>query len=141
MAKILFFNTDNECILLDRKVEDGMVKIGDKMFIVDTSYPLLLKTKLGYTPLYIVKWNQIKPAKNIHGIKLHETERVNPSFKREKDEITPALLRRLMGMQILGNMIPIRKKEISGLLMIILGLIAGILITFALIYFKLLPIG
>lgn len=138
MAKILFFNSEHECVLLDRKVEDGMVNIGDKTFLVDTSYPLLLRTKFGYTPLYIVKWNQIKPANNIHSL-FEKTERVNPKFEGKKDEITPSMLRRLIGMRILGNMIPFRRSETPNLFLIIIGLAIGVFLTYFLINMGLLP--
>lgn len=130
-AKILFFESGREARLLDLPVEDGSVVIENKEFIVDTAEPLLLRSRFGYQPLYILKWNSVQPSTNIH------IERVNPEF--EKSEVTPEMLKKMMNLKILGNMIK-TKKPIPNLTWAGIGLFVGILLMYALIYFNVLPI-
>lgn len=130
MSYVLLFDSEKHARLIKTKVSDGSVVIEGKQFFVDTSQPLLLKRMFGYVPLYIIKWNDVEPARNIH------LERVNPKF--EEKGVTPELLRKLMGLKILGNMIK-TKAPPSGMLYIIIGLIAGMGILYSLILLRVLP--
>jgi hypothetical protein len=154
-AMILFFDSDKEARILKRKVVDGHIIIEGKQFHVDTAQPLLVKKRMGYTPLYILKWDAIEPSNiNIEQSDLskiknivttgnpgnsgmnpsaptpaYEGIKVNPKFK--KSDPSPELYRKAMGMKVLGNIIPV-KKDVGGFIWIIFGLIAGACIMFSL---------
>lgn len=128
-AKVLFFDSNNEARLMNMKVEDGSIMIGDKQFIVDTAHPLHLKTLLGFRPMYLIKWNNVTPATNVN------MERINPEFKDKYPDITPEMLRKLMGLKILGNLIKV-KKQTGGIIFLIVGIIVGLLILYGLIIMK-----
>ncbi len=141
---LLFFDTENQARLLKKEIKEGKVEIEGQEYIVDTSYPLWLKTKFGFRPVYLLKWNDIEPAKNVNPPRL-PVKGVKPQFKSLKETakygITPELLRKLSGMKILGNMIKTRKPmEISGFMMLIMGLIIGACLLYSFIYFKIIPI-
>lgn len=136
-TRILFFDSKNEARLKKVKVKDGMVDIEGKSYIVDASVPLHLKTRFGFVPLYILKWDSIVPATNINPAKLPAT-RVDPKFKTPKEtKMTPELLKKLISLKILGNMITTPKKLPGGLIFMIIGSIVGMLIMYSIIYFKL----
>jgi hypothetical protein len=137
-AKFLHFESEDVARILDGEIKDGCVVIDGKQYILDTSSPKFLKTKFGYTPLYITKWNVTEPASNIHKPNPKGLQRFDPKFK-ERYDITPEMLRKLMGLKILGNMIK-TKEPIGGWLWLILGLIAGIGILYSLIILKVIPI-
>jgi hypothetical protein len=61
-AKVLLLDTDFVCELRGVKIKDGKVNIDDKEFDVDNSRPFILRTGLTKRPLYILKWNSLRPA-------------------------------------------------------------------------------
>jgi len=72
--------------LLKGNVEDGHIFIGNKAFNVDTSEPLLLKKWRSSIPLYILKWNDITPSKNLNPSKKPKI-RTTPDGKELFDNI------------------------------------------------------
>jgi hypothetical protein len=142
-AMILYFDANNEARLVSKKVQDGTIELDSKQFLVDFSEPLLLKKGLfgGYAPLYICKWSNTEPASNINRarklIRLKSGEeklvldKITPEWK-ERFDITPELLRKIMGMKILGNMIK-TKKDFPQIMLVVLGALAGIMIFYGLI--------
>jgi len=142
-AYALLFDTKRMCKLIKTNVEDGHIFIEDKAFYVDTNEPLYLRKWHSTVPLYILKWNDIKPSKNINPEKPNSKviERVQPEFESDEKtpEIIPELYRKLIGLKILGNMIKVRKKpEFLEFLYIGIGLVVGVLLMYALLYFKIL---
>jgi len=137
---ILFFDTNKVTRLVKKKIQDGMAEVEGKLFWVDESNPLLMKTRGGYSPLYIIKWSNIKPSTNLNEFK--PTEQVTPEFKDKlSGEMTPEMFRKLTGLKILGNMIKTKAKtEIGGFVMLFVGLILGIVILWSLSYLKLIPV-
>lgn len=138
MAVILLFDANNEASLFKKKIKNGCVSAEGKQFIVDESEPLLLRSKMGgYTPLYILKWDTLEPSVNLNPRKtLREqqmptikTKQVTPKFDN-RFGLTPDLFRKMMGMQILGNMIK-PKKELPNVLLLIFGIIIGVMIMFS----------
>lgn len=148
MAKAMFllFDTNNQARIVKKSIKDGFVDIDGKLFMVDESTPLLVKTFFGFKPLYICKWSNVQPSTNINPIESTEiqipkTEGTKPEFKGKHTDITPEFLRKLTGLKILGNMIkPKRAMGLGGLPLLIMGLVSGILILYSLIYFKIIPI-
>jgi hypothetical protein len=134
-AKFLLFETENMARLVEGDVKDGSVVIEGKQYILDTSRPIELATKFGYTPLFIVKWNVTEPASNIHKQNPRGLQKFDPQFK-ERYDINPEMLRKMMGLKILGNMIK-TKEPVGGWIWLIFGLIAGIGILYSLFYFRL----
>lgn len=148
-CKFLFMDADYISEIVDGKLEDGIGYVRDKSFLLDGPLnPIYLKTFGGVVPLFIVKWDCKKPSV-IHKrvlfkpeLKIYEKGTVvTPEFENEitkngkidPDYITPEILRKLIGLKILGNMIkPARKVEISGFMMLIVGIIVGVLIMFSL---------
>lgn len=128
MSKALFLllESNNHGEIVKSKIEDGCTIIKGKQFVVDVSSPILLKRGLGVKPLYILKWSATQPSSNIHNPKRDATgtvqyvedekfrgERIPTKFQ-DKYDLTPEMLRRIMGMKILGNMIKIPKKSMLG---------------------------
>lgn len=151
MAKVLFFNTKNEAVLVNCKVQDGKIVYQDKIFVVDKAYPLLIKTSFGYEPLYIIKWDSLEPSYNLNPpvgilkklknnqLQLAENYTIVDTQWRDwiKEGLNPDMMRRLVGLQILGNMIKVKRRaEVGPFVTIILGLILGISIFYSLAYFK-----
>lgn len=146
-AYFLLLDTNNHGEIIKSKIEDGCVIIKDKQFIIDVSNPILLKKGTGVKPLYILKWSASQPSSNIHtpkrdenGVQMVEdtkipAERIKPRFE-DKYELTPEMLRKVMGMKILGNMIKVPKKSILGSWgWILIGVISALMIAYALIVF------
>ncbi|MEM1553150.1 MAG: hypothetical protein QXH03_10870 [Candidatus Bathyarchaeia archaeon] len=171
MSKVLFFHTPSVVELKDVKEEDGAIIIGDKKFYVDEIpevkkkleedkgevVRLMLKTKFGFQPLYLLKWDSLYPAKvSFKNISLQEIERKEelenvksivtnkPTekihlativFHRDLKNI-PESLYKSEKLKILGGMFKV-KREIKAFLPLLFGLILGILITFLMVRFKL----
>lgn len=133
-AVILFYDTDYIARILKREIKDGTVEIDNKLYYVDESKSLLLKTKLGYLPLYLIKWNKIKPSTNVH----EPPKIVSPEFNDKiSTEMTPEMFRKLVGLKILGNMIKTKAKaEFSNLLLLLMGVVIGAVIFWSLQYLK-----
>jgi hypothetical protein len=157
MTKALYFHTENDAELINAKVKDGGMVIGDKKFVVDMSKPLNLRRKFGMTePLYLLKWDSIFPARISHNaverqIKINEVkDAVLGKAPVERNCITtlvftrdakntPESLQKTESLKILGGMLRV-KKEVGGLVLLVGGVVIGITVTVLLIYFKFLKI-
>jgi hypothetical protein len=110
-AYVLYHESEAIVKLEKKEIKDGNIEIGDKAFDVDGYKPKLLKTRFGYMPLYMLKWDAINPPTEF-----------NPSFNPDKN-INPEIYQKTMKMKILGNMLKITKTRN-------IWLIAGIGIAF-----------
>jgi hypothetical protein len=127
LATVLYFESEDVVRIVKVPVKDGRIRIGDKDFIVDNFKAKLLKTAFGYQPIYMLKWNDVYPAKNF-----------NPIFEEKIRHISPEALNRFIDLKILANLISARKEgfQAKGLVMmflvliIIFGLVIGILPMF-----------
>jgi hypothetical protein len=149
MSKALFLllDSNNHGEILKSKIEDGCTILKGKQFIVDVSSPILLKRGMGIKPLYILKWSATQPSTNIHSPRTDSTgtvqyvddtkfrgERIKTRFE-DRYELTPEMLRKIMGMKILGNMIKIKKPSmLGGWGMVLIGGLAIFMIIYGLIY-------
>lgn len=139
----LLLNSDHSGELIKGKVENGYADIKKKLFMMNTANPInVTKGIVGKSELFIIRWDKIKPADNIHGknsllkeveeITPQNIERIKPMFDANYD-MTPEQLRKMMGMKILGNMIKTKKETDMKFLFVILGLaVVAILSIFAL---------
>lgn len=143
MAKSLFLllKANNHGKLVKSGINDGATIIEGKQFMVDTSNPILLEKGFGVKPLYILKWSSTVPATNLHRIgdvqyvedTKFPTERRRPEFK-DKYDLTPEMLKKIMGMKILGNMIKTKKPfSLGNWGLIIAGVAAVFLIVYGLV--------
>lgn len=155
-AKVLYFNSKNDARLVTKEIEDGSIIIEDKQFFVDDARPLMLQTKLGTIPLYLLKWNEVQPSTNLNPpigsfkgriIKRKilpskgDFKNIDPKWANSwKKDMTPELIKKMMGLKILGNMIKVKKPAPTGLLFLIIGLVTGALLLYSLLMFKLIPI-
>jgi hypothetical protein len=159
MAKSMFLLLDANYHgkLLQGKIEDGMVMLENKQFMVDQSNPIWFEKGLSVRPLYIIKWSAVQPSTNLNPIgdsrsKFGEimgknpppdrgdgiiqnitpgpvkAEKMKPQF-RDKYEITPDLFRKISGMRILGNMIPIKKQRNFGPMLLMIALVAMVAVA------------
>jgi len=137
MAYFLYLNSNMEGKLVRRKIQDGFVDIDNKKFLIDTSAPIILnRTPMSSIPLYIVKWDKIKPSDNLNP-PLSRLKKIYPEFAKEKYDISPEMMRKMMGLKILGNMIKV-PKAMGGIIMIMIGLIVGALVMYSMLIFGLL---
>lgn len=144
MAKSLFLllKANNHGKIVKAEINDGTVVIENKQFMVDISNPILLEKGLGVKPLYILKWSSTVPATNLHKIGPVQyvedtkipTERHRPQFK-DKYDMTPEMLKKIMGMKILGNMIKTKgPSKLGSWVWILLGGVAIIMIIYGLVF-------
>jgi len=144
MAKSLFLllKANNHGKIVKAEIHDGTVIIENKQFLVDTANPILLEKGLGVKPLYILKWSSTVPSTNLHKVgpvqyvedmKL-PGERRRPEFS-DKYNMTPEMMKKLMGMKILGNMIKTKQeKKWGSWVWILLGGVAIMLIVYGLVF-------
>lgn len=144
MAKSLFLllKANNHGKIVKADIHDGTVVIDNKQFMVDIANPILLEKGFGVKPLYILKWSSTVPATNLHRVgpvqyvedtKL-PTDRRRPQFE-DKYNMTPEMLKKIMGMKILGNMIRTKTaKKWGSWVWILLGGLAIILIVYGLVF-------
>jgi len=147
-SKFLLFDTNNEARMLEGNVKDGIATLDGKSFIVDESTPMFLKGTFMTKPLYIIKWSELEPATNFNPkfVPNNTSQRKTPSDKpnfpesKASKEVSPELLRKLLGIKILGNMIkPKRQIELGGTGMAFAGLFIGAIIVLVLWYIGVLP--
>jgi len=131
-ARLLYFIQSDIAELVKKKIEDGMVTIGNKRWNIDTSSPIFLKKTLGYEPLFIIKHDNVMPDNVLNPIK--------PQFIKDKDDkINPEILRKTMSLKILGNMLKV-KKEINWVMATLLGIGFGAFLVYYLIVMKIIKI-
>lgn len=146
----LMLQNNNDGELLKGKIEDGKVEINKKEFILDNSYPIRVKKGIiGGADLYILKWDNIRPAKNVHRLvkevddngniidqpvllRNAKVEKIYPKFEKEYD-MTPDQLKRMSGMKILGNMIPIKKQGDFKMIVVFVAIAGAIGLTIAML--------
>ena len=139
-ARILYFKTDQVAKLMSKDINDGAVTVDDKKHIVDANRPLCyVKRKIGrgFQPFYIMHWQHIKPARGLE----HNDKGWKITFDTEKYDMTPEMLRKLTGIKILGNMLKTPKSKPEGLMMLVLGVFAGMMIFWTLISMKIINFG
>ena len=144
MAKSLFLllKANNHGKMVSAEIHDGTVVIEDKQFMVDTANPILLEKGFGVKPLYILKWSSTVPSTNLHRINdvqyVEDTklqgERKRPQFQ-DKYDMTPEMLKKIMGMKILGNMIKTQKPKKWGTwVWVLLGGLGILLVVYGLVF-------
>jgi hypothetical protein len=149
-------------------VKDGSIVIGDKKFVVDStlapkgesSKPLNLMKSFGMAePLYFLKWDCIFPARVNskvveRRVDIEAAKNIvlgNPSFPVERNIITnvvftrdakntPESLYKTESLKILGGMLRVKRQIGGGALPLIFGVVVGAVISFLLMYFKLIRI-
>jgi hypothetical protein len=139
MPRILYFKTDSVAKLIKKDINDGSVVVDDKKHIVDANRPLCyVKRKIGkgYEPFYIMHWNHIRPAKGL----VHDKDGWKITYDTEIYKMTPEMLRKLTGIKILGNMLKTPKSAPEGMMMLMMGIVAGVLIVYTLFSMKILKI-
>jgi hypothetical protein len=117
-AMILYHENENIIRLERTEIKDGNITIGDKTFDVDKFKPKLLKKGIGYMPIYMLKWDTINPPEDF-----------NPTFRADKDGITPEIYHKTMKMKILGNMLKVEKKR-NVWMLVIIGAAFGVFIFY-----------
>ncbi|MEM1543729.1 MAG: hypothetical protein QW795_03505 [Candidatus Bathyarchaeia archaeon] len=173
MSRVLLFHSPNVAELIKVKEKDGSIVIGDKKFWIEEIPGLkekidkegeivrvMLKTHLGYEPLYFLKWDSIYPGKiNFKNISLKDIEKkeellklkglvegtpekevhlASLIFHRDVKNI-PESLYRSETLKIAGGMFKI-KRELKGFLPFIFGVIIGVLVFYLMFYFKIIKI-
>jgi hypothetical protein len=134
-AWFLYFDQNNMCKLVHKKVKTGHVDIEDKRFHIDISKPLLWERGLflmpkRYEPLFIIKWNEIYPDKTVNP--------VDPMYMTDKT-VDPELLKKTMSLKIIGNMLK-SPKEVNWLLIAIFGVGLGAFIVYYLTAMKIIKV-
>jgi hypothetical protein len=114
---ILYHESENMVKLERKEVKDGNISIGDKSFDIDGFRPKMLKTRFGFMPLYMLKWDAVNPPTDF-----------NPVFKPDKD-VSPEIYHKTMRMKILGNMLKL-KKEVNAWLIAGVGVAFGAFIIY-----------
>jgi hypothetical protein len=130
MAVLIQFHSNYEIEICRRNVRDGVVKIGDKEWVVDEARPFTLKKPFGEEPVYFLNWKSLVPMDFEEDFKVYETE------------ITPEMLKRIVELKIFTFLLRRFKTEqaVGNIWNILLGIIGGAIITYALIAFKIIPI-
>jgi hypothetical protein len=139
MPKILYFKTDSVAKMITKEIKDGAIQYEEKKHIVDANRPLCyVKRKIGkgYEPFYIMHWNHIRPAKGL----THDKDGWKITYDTEIYKMTPEMLRKLTGIKILGNMLKTPKSAPEGMMMLMMGIVAGVLIVYTLFSMKILKI-
>jgi hypothetical protein len=125
-AHALYHESEDVVVLKKGKIEDGMLDTGDKLFDIDGVKPKMFKTGMGgYSPLYMVKWDCTKPSEDFH---FAPTANINPQT-----------LKKTMSLQILGNMLKL-KKPMPALFLIIMGIALGGILIYTLIVSKVIKV-
>jgi len=160
MVKVLYFHSEDLAELINAKVKDGVIEIGDKTFFVDGSKAINLakRTFWGMSkftePLYILKWNCLYPAKLKTEVKEKNPVKVEEKvIKQGNKEIiertkviernlitnltferdaknTPESLYKSVRLKILGGMLKVKKP--IRISGLLLGVIIGVCVMFLL---------
>lgn len=116
---VLYFSSEKECSLLDKSVEDGLIKFGKKSVLVDQEAPPLLKNQgmflKTYRPLHIVKWDRALPHEfSEDGIKI----------------ISGTNLKNLIENKTLDKLLEPKGQDKMMLLWLALGLVLGVVLGY-----------
>jgi len=125
-AWFLYFDHNNICKLVRKKVKDGQADIEDKRFHVDLSKPLLLKRGLGFQPLFIIKWSDVYPDGVVNPVEL--------KFMKD-NTVNPEMLKKTMSLKIIGNMLK-SPREVNWFLMALIGTAFGAFVMYYLVAMK-----
>jgi len=124
-AMVLVLDSGNFGRIVHGHVEEGFFtdqKTGLSWF-VGAQQPIFIRTRFGYTPMYIVRFDSPFPSENVHP--------VLPEFLKDIDEEerktlpTPKLLRRLLDMVILANVLRPKRKFRLDVASLIIGAVIG----------------
>lgn len=116
-AYVLYHESEAVVRLEKKEIKDGNIEVGEKSFDVDGYKPKLMKTRFGYMPLYMLKWDNVNPPAEF-----------NPIWKPDKD-ISPEIYHKTMKMKILGNMLKISKPR-NVWLMVGIGVAFGVFVAY-----------
>ena len=61
MALLVNFHSNYNIEICRRSVRDGVVKIGNKEWVVDEAKPFMLKKTFGEEPVYFLNWKSLVP--------------------------------------------------------------------------------
>ena len=161
-AYFLTFNSKYHAKLIKAKIKDGTVLIDDgtpKLFYVDETKPMYLTVK-GFLkkttlPLYIIKWNSVRPydvdkteeelttqkfrptiqrfkrktdPRFAVSIDAENVEQHLPEFKEYEDDKTPEYVAKLVDLKIMSNLMGRQNK--FGFLFVAIALLIGVLIGY-----------
>ena len=113
-ATILYFESDKEARIVRQKVKDGVVQMGDKTWLVDKAKPFIIPVGnfiRGFSPLYIIKWNQAEPL-------TMEKAKITSA-------VTPENLSRLLQNKTLANLLNPQETTQTMILYIVIGIAIG----------------
>jgi len=134
-ALIVLLRGNNIADLVKGKIDDGFFvdeKNGDAWF-VGAQQPIMVRDKVGYTPMYILRFDSPFPSENLHPI--------SPEFLKnlgidERDKLpTPKLLYRILKMVVLSNVIRVKRKMKLDTTSLMIGVAAGVLLYYVLHWF------
>jgi hypothetical protein len=136
-AWFLYFDHNNICRLVKKKVKDGQADIEDKRFHIDLSKPLLWKRKYffglmetPYEPLFIIKWDEIYPDKTVNPI--------DPAYLTN-EKVNPEMLKKTMSLKIIGNMLK-TPKEVNWLMVALIGIAFGAFVMYYAVEMKMIKL-
>jgi hypothetical protein len=131
--KVLRLNSNFSGTFEDKIVENGHVVYPDSKHHVGDYVPIIISEPglVGSKtyPLYIMKENIISPADNLNP-HVSKLSNIYPEFKSYK--ISSDIYKKMVGMQILSNLIKTKKSGSSPIWMFV-GLIAGVVILYVLV--------
>jgi hypothetical protein len=132
-ASFLYFDHNNLCRIVKKKIKNGEVDIEDKRFHVDVSKPLLWRKDSffgllhgHFEPLFIIKWDEVYPEKTVNP--------VQPSYMKD-DRVNPEMLKKTMSLKIIGNMLK-SPKEINWFVIAIFAAVFGAFVMYYLFAMK-----
>lgn len=150
-AVFLYFDSNHISKLVKATIYDGTVIIDNKMFVVDMTRPLYItfgKIFKKTYPLYIIKWNDIKPyniareslirekteenlkeLKNTRQIEPIKAEQFVPEFHDYNDDMTPELAKKIADTKITAGILG-GSKNMSIILIIVGALLGAIIVYF-----------
>jgi hypothetical protein len=130
MAIFFLFHSNYTFEAVKRTIKDGVVRIGNKEWIVDKIVPFRLKKILGDEPVYMLNWKSLVP--------------MSPKdFNVIETDMTPEMFKRLVELKIFDFLLKRFKAEtpiVQNVWMLIaVGAVVGALALYGLIMFKVLP--
>lgn len=165
-ALFLKFDSKYNCRFVKKEVKNGRVVFDDEVYFVDEARPFLFKGTFGVTPMYIIKWDKPMPASDLskkplsnfdiakkikdveskrdvevrrgEAVKLEEKDvgDITPEFKY----YTPEMIKALTDMEVMKNLLG-KKKNLSPVFMLIIGMMIGVVILYVLNSFGLFRLG
>jgi hypothetical protein len=122
-SKFLYYETEDNCRLIDKEIKDGKVVITDngieKHFFLDNAKPKIIKTFFGLKSFYQIKWNAIAP--------------LAIDFKANTltdGKITPENLGQLKKSTIIEKLMNPKTSDMNIILWLIVGVVIGALLGY-----------